>query len=116
MEFSHEPVLLNECVEGLAIDPDGIYVDGTLGGAGHSSEIARRLSERGTLIGIDRDRDAIEAASERLKDFPCRKILVKSNNTEIASILEENGIDGIDGALLDLGVSSHQLDVADRGL
>lgn len=115
MEFSHEPVLLNECVEGLAIDPDGIYVDGTLGGAGHSSEIARRLSERGTLIGIDRDRDAIEAASERLKDFPCRKILVKSNNTEIASILEENGIDGIDGALLDLGVSSHQLDVADRG-
>ncbi|MCR4667802.1 MAG: 16S rRNA (cytosine(1402)-N(4))-methyltransferase RsmH [Clostridia bacterium] len=115
MEFSHEPVLLKECIEGLAIDPDGIYVDGTLGGAGHSAEICRHLSERGTLIGIDRDQDAIDAASERLAGFPCRRILVKSNNTEIASILAEHGIDKIDGALLDLGVSSHQLDVAERG-
>ena len=115
MEFSHEPVLLNECIEGLAIDPDGIYVDGTLGGAGHSEEICRRLSERGTLIGIDRDQDAIDAAETRLAGFSCRRILVKSNNTEIASILAEYGIDKIDGALLDLGVSSHQLDVAERG-
>ena len=115
MEFSHEPVLLKECIEGLAIDPDGIYVDGTLGGAGHSEEICRRLSERGTLIGIDRDQDAINAAETRLAGFSCRRILVKSNNTEIASILAEYGIDKIDGALLDLGVSSHQLDVAERG-
>ncbi|MBR3054030.1 MAG: 16S rRNA (cytosine(1402)-N(4))-methyltransferase RsmH [Firmicutes bacterium] len=115
MEFSHEPVLLDECIEGLAIDPDGIYVDGTLGGAGHSEEICRRLSERGTLIGIDRDQDAIDAAEARLAGFSCRRILVKSNNTEIASILAEYGIDKIDGALLDLGVSSHQLDVAERG-
>ena len=114
-EFIHEPVLLQECIRGLAIDPDGIYVDGTLGGAGHSEEICRALSEKGTLIGVDRDQDAIDAASERLSGYPCRKILVKSNNTEIEQILKDYGIEGIDGALLDLGVSSHQLDVAERG-
>lgn len=115
MEFKHEPVLLRECIRNLNIRPDGIYVDGTLGGGGHSEEICRRLDENGLLIGIDRDRDAIAAAEKRLEHFPCRKIFVRSNYTEIKSILAENHVPGVDGALLDLGVSSFQLDNAERG-
>ncbi|MBQ1396668.1 MAG: 16S rRNA (cytosine(1402)-N(4))-methyltransferase RsmH [Eubacterium sp.] len=115
MEFSHKPVLLTECIENLNIRPDGIYVDGTLGGGGHSAAICERLSEAGTLIGIDRDEDALEAAGKRLAGFPCRKILVKSNYVDIKQVLAEQGIGAIDGALLDLGVSSFQLDNAERG-
>lgn len=112
MEFNHIPVLLEQCLEGLDIKPDGIYVDGTCGGAGHSREIARRLGT-GTLIGIDRDPDAAEAASERLKGLPAR--VVKGNYAEMRSIAQELGISGADGILLDLGVSSYQLDTAERG-
>lgn len=115
MEFKHVSVLLEECIENLNIKPDGIYVDGTIGGAGHASEIARRLSEEGLLIGIDRDRDALNASEKRLAEFKCRKIFVQSNYSDIKSVLKELGIDGIDGALLDLGVSSFQLDNAERG-
>ena len=115
MEFRHTPVLLEECIENLNIRPEGIYVDGTLGGAGHSSEICSRLSERGLLIGIDRDQDALDAASERLRPYPCRKIFVQSNYADIADVLKQEGIPAIDGALLDLGVSSFQLDNAKRG-
>lgn len=115
MEFKHKSVLFAECIEGLNIRPDGVYVDGTLGGGGHSSGICERLSEEGTLIGIDRDDDALAAAKERLKDYRCRKIFVKSNYSDILQILDDLGIDGIDGALLDLGVSSFQLDNAERG-
>lgn len=115
MEFKHKSVLLDECIEGLNIKPDGIYVDGTLGGGGHSSEICRRLGENGTLIGIDRDDDALAAAKERLKEFNCKKIFVKSNYSDVDHVIEELGIEGIDGGLLDLGVSSFQLDNVDRG-
>ncbi len=115
MEFRHVPVLLDECLEGLSIKPDGIYVDGTLGGGGHASAVCERLSGSGTLIGIDRDRDAIDAAGKRLENYPCRKIFVNRNYSDIKEILEDNGIDSIDGALLDLGVSSFQLDNAERG-
>ena len=115
MEFRHTPVLLEECIENLNIRPEGIYVDGTLGGAGHSSEICSRLSERVLLIGIDRDQDALDAASERLRPYPCRKIFVQSNYADIADVLKQEGIPAIDGALLDLGVSSFQLDNAKRG-
>jgi len=113
-EFHHVSVLLNECLDGLNIRPDGIYVDGTLGGAGHSSQIARRLTT-GRLIGIDRDTTALNAAGERLREFGERITLVHSNFCEIAAVLEEQKIDGVDGILLDLGVSSPQLDDADRG-
>ena len=115
MEFKHTSVLLNECIENLNIKSDGIYVDGTLGGGGHSSEICKRLSEDGLLIGLDRDRDALDAAEKRLEPFKCRKIFVQCNYSEIKSVLEELDIAGIDGALLDLGVSSFQLDNAERG-
>ncbi|MBQ2785393.1 MAG: 16S rRNA (cytosine(1402)-N(4))-methyltransferase RsmH [Oscillospiraceae bacterium] len=112
--FHHVSVLLNECLDGLNIRPDGIYVDGTLGGAGHSSQIAKRLTT-GRLIGIDRDTTALKAAGERLKAFGERITLVHSNFSEIAAVLEEQKINGVDGILLDLGVSSPQLDDADRG-
>ncbi len=115
MEFKHVSVLYEECMEGLNIDPCGIYVDGTLGGGGHASGICERLSEKGTLIGIDRDRDALAAAEKRLEKYSCRKIFVQSNYSDIKSVLEELGIDHIDGALLDLGVSSFQLDNPERG-
>lgn len=114
MEFKHEPVLLNECIEGLNIKEDGIYVDGTLGGAGHSSYIASRLSNTGLLIGIDRDEEALKAAKEKLKVFN-NVIYVHGNHDEIESILEENKIEKVDGILLDLGVSSYQLDERNRG-
>lgn len=114
MKFKHKPVLLEECIENLNINPDGIYVDGTLGGAGHSFEIAKRLSSKGMLIGIDRDEDALKAAKERLKEFNNVQY-VHGNHDEIKEILEQLGIDGVDGVLLDLGVSSYQLDERNRG-
>ena len=113
-EFHHVSVLLDECIDGLNIKPDGIYVDGTLGGAGHSFQIASRLTT-GRLIGIDRDPVALKAAGERLAPYSDRVTLVHSNFCEIAKVLEELGIDGVDGVLLDLGVSSPQLDDAQRG-
>lgn len=115
MEFKHIPVMHDECIKYLNIKPDGIYVDGTLGGAGHSSSIAAHLSQDGRLIGIDRDDNAIKAASERLKKFGERVCIVKNNFKNINEVLDNLGIDKIDGALLDLGVSSHQLDEASRG-
>ncbi len=113
-DFYHVSVLLEECLEGLDIKPDGIYVDGTLGGAGHSSCIAARLTT-GRLIGIDRDPVALKAAGERLKPWQDRVTLVHSNFCEIRSVLDSLGIGGVDGILLDLGVSSPQLDEAERG-
>lgn len=115
MEFKHTSVLFEECMEGLNIRPDGIYVDGTLGGGGHSSGICERLDERGILIGIDRDRDALAAAEKRLAGYSCRKYFVQSNYSDIKDVLDELEIDKIDGALLDLGVSSFQLDNPERG-
>ncbi|MCR4843172.1 MAG: 16S rRNA (cytosine(1402)-N(4))-methyltransferase RsmH, partial [Eubacterium sp.] len=115
MEFSHVPVLLNEVIESLNIRPDGIYVDGTLGGAGHSRRIAERLGEGGRLIGIDRDSDAIEAATENLAPYSDRVTIVRDTYENIPAVLGGLGIDGVDGILLDLGVSSHQLDTAERG-
>ena len=112
--FHHVSVLLDECIEGLNIRPDGIYVDGTLGGAGHSCQIVRRL-ESGRLIGIDRDTTALKAAGERLAPFADRVTLVHSNFSEITSVLEDLNISGVDGILLDLGVSSPQLDDGERG-
>ena len=114
MEFKHKPVMLKECIDGLNIKPNGIYVDGTLGGAGHSMEIAKRLSENGLLIGIDRDEDALCAAKEKLKEFKNIKY-VKDNHDNIKQILENIGIEKVDGILLDLGVSSYQLDERNRG-
>ncbi len=113
-EFHHVSVLLEECLEGLNIKPDGIYVDGTLGGAGHSSQIAKRLTT-GRLIGIDRDPVALKAAGERLAPYSDRVTLVHSNFCEIAQVLKDLNIDGVDGILLDLGVSSPQLDDGSRG-
>ncbi len=113
-EFHHISVLLDECIDGLNIKPDGIYVDGTLGGAGHSSQIAKRLTT-GMLIGIDRDPVALKAAGERLAPYADRVKLVHSNFCEIASVLRELNIEGVDGILLDLGVSSPQLDDGERG-
>ena len=113
-EFYHVSVLLEECIDGLNIKPDGIYVDGTLGGAGHSSQIAKRLTT-GRLIGIDRDPVALKAAGERLAPYADRVTLVHSNFCEIAQVLKDLGIAGVDGILLDLGVSSPQLDDAERG-
>lgn len=114
MEFNHIPVLLEECIQGLNINPDGIYVDGTMGGAGHSKEIVKRLSEKGMLIGIDRDETALSVASERLQDYTNVKY-VHGNHDEIKEILEELQIDKVDGILLDLGVSSYQIDTKQRG-
>lgn len=113
-EFHHVSVLLEECIEGLAIKPDGIYVDGTLGGAGHSSRIAAQLTT-GRLIGIDRDPVALKAAGERLQPYADRVTLVHSNFCEIKQVLQDLNIDGVDGILLDLGVSSPQLDDGARG-
>lgn len=114
MKFEHKPVLLNECIEGLNIKPDGIYVDGTLGGAGHSLEIAKRLSKDGMLIGIDRDQDALKVSKERLAEYSNVK-LIHGNHDNIKEILEKLNIDKVDGILLDLGVSSYQLDERNRG-
>ena len=111
--FQHVSVLLNESIEGLNIKPDGIYVDGTAGGAGHSSEIAKRL-KTGRLIALDKDPDAIATATERLSKYPCATV-VRSDFAEIPAVLDSLGIDKVDGVLLDLGVSSHQLDEAERG-
>lgn len=114
MEFKHKPVLLQECIEGLKIKPDGIYVDGTMGGAGHSFEIVKRLNENGRLIGIDRDEEALKAAKEKLKDFS-NVTYVHDNHDNIKEILGKLNIDKVDGILLDLGVSSYQLDERKRG-
>ena len=113
-EFHHVSVLLNECIEGLNIKPDGIYVDGTLGGAGHSSQIVKHL-ETGRLIGIDRDTVALQASGKRLEPYKDRVTLVHSNFCQIKQVLQELGIPGVDGILLDLGVSSPQLDDGERG-
>ena len=114
MEFKHKPVLLNECIDGLKINPDGIYVDGTLGGAGHSKVILQHLSEKGLLIGIDRDLEALEAAKQNLKEYKNVKY-VHGNHDNIKNILKNLQIDKVDGILLDLGVSSYQLDEKARG-
>ena len=114
MEFHHISVLLNEVLDGLSIKPDGIYVDGTLGGAGHSLEIVKRL-RNGKLIGIDQDPAALEKSKEVLADYMDRVILVHSNYSGIKRVLREIGFDKVDGILLDLGVSSHQLDTEERG-
>ena len=113
MDFVHKSVMLNECIENLAVKSDGIYVDGTVGGAGHSTEIAKRLGENGRLIAFDRDPDAIKAATERLA--PYNATVVRSNFSRMREVLNEMNIDKVDGILLDLGVSSHQLDVGERG-
>ena len=115
MEFSHISVLPKESVSMLNINPKGIYVDGTLGGGGHSYEIAGRLSEGGRLIGIDQDEDAIKAASKRLEPYMDRVTIVRNNYCNMDKVLDELGIDKVDGIMLDLGVSSYQLDAADRG-
>ena len=115
MEFRHKSVLLAETIDGLNIKPDGVYVDGTLGGGGHAYEIAVRLSDKGSIIGIDQDAAAIEAAGIRLKDFGEKVTIVRSNYCDMKSRLQELGIDRVDGIVLDLGVSSYQLDTAERG-
>ena len=114
MEFKHKSVLLQECIDGLNIKPEGIYVDGTMGGAGHSKEIVKKISKKGLLIGIDRDEEAICVAKERLKDFPNVKF-IHDNHDNIIEILEDLNLSGVDGILLDLGVSSYQLDERNRG-
>ena len=113
--FKHYSVLLHETVDGLNIKPDGIYVDGTLGGGGHASLVCSRLSDQGRLIGIDQDKDAIQAASERLKEYEKKVTIVRSNYADIDQVLGNLGIEKVDGIYLDLGVSSYQLDTAERG-
>lgn len=115
MDFKHISVLLDETIDGLDIKPDGIYVDGTLGGGGHSYEILRRLSPKGRLIGIDQDGEALKAAGERLKKFKNQITLVRSNYCEIDKVLKELNVEKVDGILLDIGVSSYQLDNLERG-
>ena len=115
MGFEHKSVLLNETIEGLNIKPDGIYVDGTLGGGGHAYEVCRRLGEKGSIIGIDQDEAAIEAAGIRLKDFGEKVTIIRSNYCDMKPRLHEIGIDKVDGITVDLGVSSYQLDTAERG-
>lgn len=115
MIFEHKSVLLEETVDSLAIKPDGIYVDGTLGGGGHAFEVCSRLSDKGRLIGIDQDADAIQAATKRLEPFSDRVTIVRSNYEQAAAVLSELGIQKVDGIYLDLGVSSYQLDTAERG-
>ena len=115
MAFEHKSVLLEETVDSLNIKPDGIYVDGTLGGGGHAFEVCSRLGEKGRLIGIDQDADAIRAASERLSVFGDRVTVVRNNYVNIAEVLASLGIEKVDGIYLDLGVSSYQLDTVERG-
>ena len=115
MAFEHTSVLLEETIEGLKIKPEGIYVDGTLGGGGHSKEIAERLGKEGKLIGIDQDEAAINAAKERLAAFGDKVTIVRSNYRDTKEVLSSLGIEEIDGMLLDLGVSSYQLDTQERG-
>lgn len=115
MDFKHVSVLLNETIDGLNINPDGIYVDGTLGGGGHAYEVCKHLSDKGRLIGIDQDGEALEAAREHLKEFEDKITLVRSNYCEIDTILKDLDIDKVDGIVLDLGVSSYQLDNLERG-
>lgn len=115
MEFRHTSVLLQETIDSLRVRPDGIYVDGTLGGGGHALEVCRLLSDKGRLIGIDQDGEAIAAAQERLKEFKDRVTFLRSNYCTMVTELEKLGITSVDGILLDLGVSSHQLDDAERG-
>lgn len=115
MEFKHYSVLLEETIENLNIKPDGIYVDGTLGGGGHASEVAKRLSNKGRLIGIDQDADAIRAAGERLKPYGDRITIIRSNYANMKEELHAIGVEHVDGIVLDLGVSSFQLDTPERG-
>ena len=115
MEFNHYSVLLNETIENLNIKPDGIYVDGTLGGGGHAYQVASRLSEKGRLIGIDQDADAIAAAGERLKEFGDKITIIRSNYANMKEELHRIGLEKVDGIVLDLGVSSFQLDTPERG-
>ena len=115
MEFTHKPVLLQECLDGLAIKPQGVYLDGTLGRAGHSREIARRLGSEGRLICIDRDQAALDAAGERLGEWMDRVTLIHGNFGDLADLLDDRGLSGLDGMLFDLGVSSPQLDDKTRG-
>lgn len=115
MEFNHYSVLLNETIENLNIKPDGIYVDGTLGGGGHAYQVASRLSEKGRLIGIDQDADAIAAAGERLKEFGDKITIIRSNYANMKEELHRIGVEEVDGIVLDLGVSSFQLDTPERG-
>ena len=115
IKFSHRPVLLEECLEALSIRPDGVYVDGTAGGAGHSSAIASRLGESGRLLALDQDETAVRVATERLSVFGERARVVRSNFREVESVCRTLGIPSIDGMLMDLGVSSYQLDTAERG-
>ena len=114
MEFKHKPVMLEECIQGLKINPKGTYIDGTLGGAGHSKEIVKRLEKQGRLIGIDRDEEALQAAKENLKEFS-NITYVHDNHDNIKDIVTQLQIDKVDGILLDLGVSSYQLDERNRG-
>ena len=114
MEFKHKSVLLDETINGLRVKPDGIYVDGTLGGAGHATEVCKKLSAKGRFIGIDQDQDAIIAASERLSAFN-QVTIIRSNYCYMADELRSRGIEKVDGILLDLGVSSYQLDNEERG-
>lgn len=115
MEFKHKSVLLDETIDGLNIKPNGIYVDGTLGGGGHAFEVCKRLSDGGRFIGIDQDAAAIEAATERLSPYKDKVTIVRSNYCNMREVLHELGIDKVDGIVLDLGVSSYQLDTAERG-
>ncbi len=115
MEFNHISILLEECLEGLNIKPDGTYVDGTLGGAGHGSAVCDQLSDQGRFIGIDQDEDAIAFSTKRLEKYGDRVAIVRSNYNGFKDILESMKVEGVDGILLDLGVSSFQLDTADRG-
>ncbi len=115
MEFNHYSVLLNETIENLNIKPDGIYVDGTLGGGGHAYQVASRLSEKGRLIGIDQDADAIAATGERLKEFGDKITIIRSNYANMKEELHRIGVEKVDGIVLDLGVSSFQLDTPERG-
>mgnify|MGYP003299380551 CR=1 FL=1 len=115
MKFEHQSVLLWECIEALQIQPDGVYIDGTLGGAGHSTQIAKRLNDNGRLIGIDQDAAAIEVAGERLAEFGDKAVIVRSNYSQMKTIASQYAPEGVDGILLDLGVSSYQLDTVERG-
>ena len=115
MEFVHKPVLLEEVIDGLAIKPDGIYADGTLGSAGHGSRICEKLNAQGRYIGLDQDADAVRTSSERLSRFGGKALVIRSNYADMPQVLKESGIEKADGILLDLGVSSFQLDTAERG-